>query len=329
VDLYTVVSQLKGAPYAGVAAIFALPTSNTPGLERLSCRASNSSSQRYVAKTEGVDVRAEGVQLYIVRFWMGKMPVLGGLEAVLVPRRQWAGSQVDWTGGLSPTPVCKPYHRSKAPPDEDMDDGSVDISDLERLSYAVIPGDVSIDDDASGADGWSTANLGDARPMKHKNRATHKSNPPVMVAQAPKLLAAVVAPTAESTPMAGKLGVYQPEIVVISGPGARPENAHKPPPFLVIDAHHSRPWVLGPGRGKLGHGDLKQIPCFQPAVAIGEAKSVNTPLRPMDEGQEEVEVVRLSSQPGVVVGPNDMSNSLLQLANSVVAQFTQTAVTAR
>ena len=86
---------------------------------------------------------------------------------------------------------------------------------------------------------------------------------------------------------------------------------------------HSRPWVLGPGRGKLGHGDLKQIPCYQPTHVLGEAKNYNTPLRAADDDVDEdrpAPTALITEPPqGGVVDAEASRTGLLHLVNTITA----------
>jgi len=124
-------------------------------------------------------------------------------------------------------------------------------------------------------EGAAHAALGNARPMAHKNRTANKTSPPVLMAQAPKILGAVV----QATPVQVELDAGKPGATAAPPKAGEltllPAKKTRAPPFLVIDMQHSRPWVLGPGRGKLGHGDLKQIPCYQPTHILGDATPIS------------------------------------------------------
>ena len=90
----------------------------------------------------------------------------------------------------------------------------------------------------------------------------------------------------------------------------------------MIDVSHNRPWALGPGRGKLGHGDLKQIPCYKPTSVIEQAKTINTPLQAEDSAGPAPTMLSMSAPttertttlgPGVV----DAEVGLMHLASLV------------
>jgi len=97
------------------------------------------------------------------------------------------------------------------------------------------------------------------------------------------------------------------------------------PPFLVIDVSHNRPWALGPGRGKLGHGDLKQIPCYKPTTVVAAAGTLNTPLRAEDDSESPAMVLTMSAPTteqtitcgAPTIGMLDAGAGLMQLASLV------------
>jgi hypothetical protein len=112
-ELESVPRSRESFPYVGVAAAFRLTHLTTPGVENVVCRASNADSQHFIAKTQAVDIRGLGVDLYVMRLRLGHETGsdLGALTVELVPREQWTDPEgVDWTGALSPEPMCQPYN---------------------------------------------------------------------------------------------------------------------------------------------------------------------------------------------------------------------------